>query len=359
MKILYGIQGTGNGHLARARALVPALRNADIEMDFIFSGRAREDFFNMDTFGDEFRCFQGLSLMTSRGKLDTLKTVTHNNLVRFLNDVRQLKLDEYDLVLSDFEPVTAWAAKLKGKPSLGISHQCAFDYAIPKVSGYTSARLLMKIFAPTQHRVGLHWHHFDQPILPPLIEQQKGLPVIDNKILVYMGFEHLDDIIRFVKPFTDFEFHIYAKVDDKQDLGHIKVNPLSHEAFHRDLQDSAGVISNAGFELASECLMLGKKLLIKPLLGQYEQLSNALALQALKRATVINQLDQAMLEAWLPLPSYAPLPYPNVADALAQWLKTGELNNTQSLVEQLWAGIDQDISYDSQFGSNLLPNLIL
>ena len=359
MKILYGIQGTGNGHLARARALVPALRNAGIEMDFIFSGRAKEDFFNMEVFGDDFRCYQGLSLMTSRGKLDTFKSVTGNNLVRFLGDVRELQLEPYDLVLSDFEPVTAWAAKLKGKPSLGISHQCAFDYAVPKVAGYTSARLLMKIFAPTRHRVGLHWHHFDQPILPPLIEPQKALPVIANKIVVYMGFEHLDDIIQFIQPFTDYEFHVYAKVDDKQDLGHIKINPLSHEAFHRDLQDASGVISNAGFELASECLMMGKKLLIKPLLGQFEQLSNALALQALKRATVIKQLDQQTLTTWLRLPAYTPLPYPSVAEALAQWLQTGELDNTQPLVEQLWSGLEQNFDYDSQFGSSLLPDLIL
>ena len=65
---------------------------------------------------------------------------------------------------------------------------------------------------------------------------------------------------------------------------HIQINPLSHSEFHAHLLDAEGVISNAGFELASECLHLGKKLLVKPLAGQFEQLSNALALQAMSRA---------------------------------------------------------------------------
>jgi uncharacterized protein (TIGR00661 family) len=39
------------------------------------------------------------------------------------------------------------------------------------------------------------------------------------------------------------------------------------------------VICGAGFELAGESLQLGKKLLVKPLKGQFEQLSNALALE--------------------------------------------------------------------------------
>ena len=132
MKILYGIQGTGNGHLARARALVPELRALDIDLDFIFSGRAREDFFNMQLFGDDWRVMKGASLVTEQGRLDTFKTIKQNNFAELIRDIRNLDVSQYDLVLSDFEPVTAWAAKLAGKTSLSISHQAAFFENIPK-----------------------------------------------------------------------------------------------------------------------------------------------------------------------------------------------------------------------------------
>ncbi len=340
MKILYGIQGTGNGHITRARALVPELRKTGMDIDFIFSGRDKADFFDMDIFGTDYRCFSGLSLVTEKGRLDTIKTITQNHFGEFIRDVKNLDLDAYDLVLSDFEPVTAWAAKLKGKTSLGISHQCAFLQDVPKVNGYYAAKLLMKIFAPTKINIGLHWYHFNQSILPPLIEPHHSKPVIPKKIVVYMGFEELDDIINFLLPYPQYNFMIYAKVNELRTLGHITVKPLSTE-FHRDLEDACGVISNAGFELASECLYLGKKLLVKPLLGQYEQLSNALALEELGKGTVMHTLDTSILEAWLNQPMQIPVEYPNTARHLAQWLVAGNWNHSQGLVNDLWKGIEK------------------
>jgi uncharacterized protein (TIGR00661 family) len=62
LKILYGVQGTGNGHIARTRALLPALKNKDVEIDFVFSGRSEEDFFDMQEYGN-YRVFRGLTLI--------------------------------------------------------------------------------------------------------------------------------------------------------------------------------------------------------------------------------------------------------------------------------------------------------
>ncbi|MCG8414021.1 MAG: hypothetical protein MI746_07365 [Pseudomonadales bacterium] len=357
MRVLYGIQGTGNGHLARARALVPALETAGIEMDFILTGRAKEDYFNMEMFGD-YGCYRGLSLIVNRGKLQHWQTMTKNNVFEFMRDVRQLNTREYDLVISDFEPLTAWAAKLQGTRSVGISHQRAFDYAVPKVRGYIGSQLVLKGFAPTAISMGLHWYHFDQPILPPLIEPMKAGEMVGDKILVYMGFEEVDDIVEFVKPFDQFKFLIYAKVPEEQQLGHILIKPLSHTEFHKDLLDCFGVISNAGFELSSECLALGKKILIKPLSGQYEQLCNALALQALNRGTIIETLDQKILEKWLQLPCHEAISYPDVPAQIANWVKGDCQESLEDLAVATWESCDFPFSYDSRFGKSLQLGLL-
>jgi len=34
MKILYGVQGTGNGHISRARVMSKALKQQNIDVDF-------------------------------------------------------------------------------------------------------------------------------------------------------------------------------------------------------------------------------------------------------------------------------------------------------------------------------------
>lgn len=344
-RLLYGVQATGNGHLARARALAPELLRAGLEVDFVFSGRPRAELFNMEVFGADYRCFRGLTFVTEQGRLRLGKTLTHNKPLEFLRDVRQLDLSSYDLVLSDFEPVSAWAARLQGKTSMSISHQSAFVHPVPKVAGNLVARLLMRTFAPTQHKIGLHWHHFNQPVLPPLIEPQTPTPVNANKILVYMGFEELDDLIQLLKPFSTYEFVIYAKVDAPRQEGNLRIEPLSHEGFHRDLQDCNGIISNAGFELASEGIALGKKLLVKPLQGQYEQLCNAKALKVLQRGRVMQRLNARTVAQWLEQPAPDPVVYPNLAPLLAQWIKAGDYQDFSSLL-QVWQDVD----------TQLLPN---
>ena len=46
MKILYGIQGTGNGHVTRARVMANAFKQMGVEVDYVFSGRAQQNYFD-------------------------------------------------------------------------------------------------------------------------------------------------------------------------------------------------------------------------------------------------------------------------------------------------------------------------
>lgn len=340
MKILYGIQATGNGHITRARSLAPMLEAHGWQVDYLFSGRAPEKLFNMEAFGN-YQVRTGLTFVTDRGKVKIFRTATENKPLQFLKDIRELDTHPYDLVLSDFEPVTAWAARRQGTPSMSISHQSAFKYNIPQPSAHTPNNLfagfMLNYFAPTDYHLGLHWHHFDQPLLPPLFKaQSRSDNPLENKIVVYMGFEKVTDIIAWLQPFSDYTFHIYAAVDQAEQLGHIHIHPLCYEGFHRDLADCCGVISNAGFELASECLHLGVKLLVKPLAGQLEQLANGMALQAMGRGDSIMHLDPQQLATWLAKPQDKPIHYPDSAPRIAAWISDGVWHNSHHLAQSLW-----------------------
>ena len=81
MKILYGIQATGNGHITRARAICEAFTKLDIEVDYLFSGREREKFFDMEAFGN-WRCLPGLTFIHKEGKIRPLATFRHNKALR-------------------------------------------------------------------------------------------------------------------------------------------------------------------------------------------------------------------------------------------------------------------------------------
>jgi uncharacterized protein (TIGR00661 family) len=131
-------------------------------------------------------------------------------------------------------------------------------------------------------------------------------------------------------------FFIYCDTPRKRDKGHIHLRPLSRERFQKDLADCSGVISNAGFGLSSEAIQCGKKLLVKPLKGQLEQLSNAKALQQLNIGDVIHRYDNKHLHSWLEKDNPQPVTYPDVAKALVNWIKAECKEDPTDLATRLW-----------------------
>lgn len=340
MKIFYGVQGTGNGHITRARVMAKELQNAGIETVFQFTGRPADKFFDMDVFNG-YQVRTGLTFNTNKGQVSYLKTARDVKPITFMKDIKTLDLRGYDQVITDFEPVTAWAARKQKKPVLGIGHQYAFNYPIPRAGSDPIANQVMKYFAPADIGVGLHWHHFGQPILPPIIETP-DVPqrIIKNKIVVYLPFEDQQSVINQLANFKDFEFHIYSPEVAVSNVANITCNPLSRDGFQNDLYDCAGIISNAGFELASEALQLGKKILVKPLQSQMEQISNAAALKELGYGHTMKAINIPAIENWLHDNHAIHITYPNVAKILVQWLQDGMPKMDAGFIENVWENVN-------------------
>lgn len=339
MKILYGIQGTGNGHLSRGRAMAKHFAGSSAEVTYLFSGRPREKFFDMEPFGD-FKLARGLTFYIEGGQISYIKTAFQNNPFQFIKEVYDLSIEDYDVIVTDFEPVSAWAGKLKGKQVISFGHQPAFRYNIPVEGGDWLAKQVMEWFAPANTYIGLHWHHFNANILPPIIhiDEPNNCEVQSNKILVYLPCENHGDLPVVFKPFSDFEFYIYHP-DHKEhkDEGNIHIRPQSLDGFQQDLHSADSVICSAGFELPSECIYLGKKLLVKPVVKQMEQLSNALALEQLKLGNRITDLSTQTIQTWLDSSrDLSPVKYPDVAEALVQWITNGNWSETEEMKQALW-----------------------
>ncbi|MCZ0760259.1 MJ1255/VC2487 family glycosyltransferase [Vibrio diabolicus] len=340
MKILYGVQGTGNGHIARARAMSHAFKEHDVEVDFLFSGRAPEKYFSMESFGD-YQTRRGFTFITEKGSVNYAKTALSNNLVQFCKEVKQLDLSSYDLVLNDFEPVTAWAAKQQNKPSIGISHQNAFRYPVPLKGASWLDKSVIEYFAPSQHHLGLHWHHFDQPLLPPIVHTVDSQAENDDFVLVYLPFESIEDISDLLFHFNQQAFICYhPDVIECEQVENIELRPLCHSNFQHHLHRCSGVIANGGFELPSEALSLGKKLLLKPLAGQFEQQSNVATLEDLGLAMSMESLDISAVRQWLKEQQAESVKYPDVAQAIVHWVLQGAWDSQAELSKQLWEQVD-------------------
>lgn len=335
MKILYGVQGTGNGHISRARKMAAHLRARGADVTYLFSGRERERLFDMECFGD-FEHRTGLTMVQEHGAVLFGPTLLRARPLQFMRDVRALDLTPYDLVISDFEPVTAWAAKLSNKTCMGIGHQYAFSSAIPRRGDTVASAVVMKYFAPVDIPIGLHWHHFDADILPPIIDTQLRRQSAQH-VLVYLPFEHQPTVTQLLQRFTDARFVQYSPDVENSEDGNVSLRRTNLHGFRNDLCRAEAVICNAGFELVSECLHLGTPVLLKPVKGQMEQLSNAFALQQLGWGSATDSIDAATLQQWLygerPI---TPIQYPDVAAALSEWVLDGEWHDKMLLCDTLW-----------------------
>ncbi|MEL1229053.1 MAG: MJ1255/VC2487 family glycosyltransferase [Candidatus Neomarinimicrobiota bacterium] len=341
MKILYGIQGTGNGHITRSLALVPLLRSSGNNVKVIISGREKSKLFGVEELMP-YEVYRGLTFKTANGKINKISTLFHSKPFHFIADVLKINLKEIDLVITDFEPITAWASKLRGIKSLGIGHQYAFIHDIPLAGKNILSEAILKYFAPADYNIGLHWHHFNQNIFPPILPSHKYVNDCQNekKILVYLPFEELGEIIKILKPFKNHQFCIYHNVSKKIKDENMTIKPFSRTGFDKDFLLSKKVFCNAGFELPSESLILGKSLLVKPLVGQIEQESNAAAINQLGLGVVMDSLDRKIIGKWIDSTNKKPINYPDIAQEIVDLINSMRFDDIEHFSRKIWKKVN-------------------
>ena len=157
--------------------------------------------------------------------------------------------------------------------------------------------------------------------------------------MVYLPFEELRSVIDYLQEFPEKEFYCYHPQAQNSSTANIHLRAPSRGGFLNDLANASGVIANAGFEFSSEALKLGKKLLLKPLSGQFEQDANAQTLLAMKAAHVMNYLNPNALDDWLNSTSQKQINFPSDPQPLVEWLAARQWHNTQELHQNLWSSV--------------------
>jgi len=314
MKILYGIQGTGHGHISRARELLPELRK-HASVDVMVSGHTNQ--LSIDNV--KYQKY-GISLTyDNNGGVAVLDTLRDFRPVRFAADVRSIPLGNYDLVISDYEPISAWSAKLQNVPSVGLSHQAAFlsPHTPRPPTKSLVAEVLLQHFAPVDYPVGFHFKPYDDFVEPPIIRKAiRQLDVTEsNHITVYLPAYHHEVLQELFAPFSHVDWHIFSpsctEVDQSKNC---LIHPISNTRFLDSFASCSGVISNAGFETCAEAMYLGKKLLVIPIKNQYEQACNMAALQKMGIKS-LDSINGRRDEIWKWLEVTTPVVIDELADA--------------------------------------------
>lgn len=379
LKILYAIQATGNGHIARAMELFPYLRKYGT-VDFFLSGSNASLNPELPV---KFRS-HGLSLFyRNNGKLNYFKIISHSNPVRIIKQALKLPVQEYDLIINDFEFICSLACFFKRKSFFHLGHQASFySNNTPRpIHRSQLAEWVLKYYCRSKHNIGFHFKSYETWIYPPIIKKQlweyarndkrsgiiNSLPsrqqeshknkeestVLQNlegptnaqnagsnsnkakRITVYLPQYSPEEIRRYIYGIHHIKFEIFhSKITKAYNEANIHWQPIDNYNFTRSLIDCDGVICGAGFETPAEALFLEKDILVIPISGQYEQYCNAESLKEMG-VIVVDRLDL------------------NFYDAFNRWIKNPREKSLKSNFKPT-----EDI-LDQIFTEQILPKLEL
>lgn len=278
MKILYAFQGTGNGHVARAQEIIPILKK-HASVDTLISGHQSQLKANFDV---DFQ-YRGVSLLYNKsGGLSYRKTFTENKFLEAIKAVKELELQQYDLIINDYEPLTGWASKLRKLPMIELSHQASMSFPEtpkPQKKDFLG-ELVLQYYVPSERKIGFHFQNYHPQIKKPVIRHKIRNLNPDKKgyYLVYLPSFSDENIIKVLKqiPVQWKVFSKYTQVFIK--IRNIEVYPIDEIEYLKCFENCDGVLCNAGFEAPAEALFLNKKLFVIPIHNQYEQECNACAL---------------------------------------------------------------------------------
>ena len=289
MKIFYGICGEGMGHAGRSLALIERLVAQGHRVTiFTFADALRllasAGFHPVGIDGLQFR-------VAKNGGVDTTRSAC--NLVRYLQGrhisldlIRQLALVEQpELFVTDFEPLTALAAASLRIPCVSIDNQHRFCHPLggdfplflqfySRLAGQfvrwwikRPSRCLVAVF----HRCPRSRHY--QHVEALLREHVASLHPCDGGHVLLYGRGALGRRMAQVASTVGERFVAYGFRAEA--APNIEYKPTDSRQFIADLASCKAVISSGGQQLIGEARYFGKPVLVVPMPKQHEQEINA------------------------------------------------------------------------------------
>ena len=316
-KIIYAVAGEGFGHSSRSHLI--GQRLIDVGHDCIFVGSKKSLLYLKQYFGPRVKEIFGLSFAYEKGRIDKSETLKKNLLkLPEANKQNEELFREHfvpfepDLVISDFEPFSAWWAWRNRVPFISIDHEhmltlCSLEHQAKNWFSRLTASVVTEC-----HYVGavayIIVNFFKVPLridsailVPPIVRPIVTTlqPTQAEHILIYSTTgKGRDKLQQVLNKFNRQKFCIYG-FDKSAEYANCIFKKRSTEGFLADLASARGVIASAGFSLISECMYLRKKMLLLPLAGQYEQMINAYYIEKLGLGISSEQLDEAAINRFL------------------------------------------------------------
>lgn len=331
MKIVLGVCGFGFGHSTRQRPILEGLLARGHHVILITNDQSYQFFTHHYPQVQLARVYVPIMHTTPHG-LDFLATASdpRNNLpennAAFWHACALIEREftRPDLVISDYDMVSAQLAYLFNAPLITLDQQSKFlGYAIPDIGPFTPAEHRMRLgyfFPKARARFATSFFKVTDPplpeypvtIIPPIIGQDvKGRlnTPIPGQITVYLSSashiqQSLSELLTVFAAFPDYTFLCFTDESAAHLPPNVTLCPASRARFLDSLCQSAAVITTAGHNLITEALYLHLPMFLLPF-DHYEQQVNAHIITREKFGVASSHLTVANLRDFLnDLPAY-------------------------------------------------------
>lgn len=307
-RILYGVSGEGSGHSSRALEMGRHLLAQGHDLKVVSYDRG---FRNLSPHFDTME-IEGLHIVSENNRVRPFKTLWHNlrrapAALRRLSELRKcFRSFRPEVVITDFEPSTAWLARLSGIPLISLDNQHRMRYmrfSSPRALWFSRwlATMLIKLMVPPPTYALATTFYYGELrnkrtfLFPPILKREvlACSPTRGPHHLVYIT-SHFDDLLSVLQECEQEQFIVYG-ANRSGTSANLTFRPFSVEGFLQDLASCRSVIATAGFTLISEAIYLGKPYLALPIQGQFEQQLNAICLEELGYGINASAIDAGTL----------------------------------------------------------------
>lgn len=294
MKILFGVQTEGNGHITQAIATKQYLQSQGIEVTTAFAAKKKRGLSKY--FTDEFNVidYDGFDFVFDNvGRVVIWKTIVKNTfelphlIVSFIKICSIIQKEKPDAIFNYYEPLVGLTALFfRNIKYVSFGHQYAMDSVIyPRINGYLVQKLFLsiinKITSIRSKIVALSYYEFNDAtmIVSPPILRAESYSISDKQedfVLVYlMNEDMLPKLISQAKKYPDINIHCFTKLTKQYDeLPNLKLFNLDGKLFQEKMKVCKAVVCSGGFETSAEAIYQNKPLLMIPMPNHYEQHAN-------------------------------------------------------------------------------------
>jgi uncharacterized protein (TIGR00661 family) len=294
MKILFGVQTEGNGHITQCIATKQYLQSQGIEVTTAFAAKKKRGL--PKYFTDEFNVidYDGFDFVFDNvGRVVIWKTIVKNTfelprlIVSFIKICVIIQKEKPDAIFNYYEPLVGLTALFfKNIKYVSFGHQYAMDSVIyPRINGYIVQKLFLsiinKITSIRAKIVALSYYEFNDTtmIVSPPILRAESYSISDKKedfVLVYlMNEDMLPQLISQAKKYPDINIQCFTKLTKQYDeLPNLKLFNLDGKLFQEKMKVCKAVVCSGGFETSAEAIYQNKPLLMIPMPNHYEQHAN-------------------------------------------------------------------------------------